>query len=137
MEQKKQRTKLLLLFLLDCVVFSLFFAALAFGSLKKLGTGPYALSFLVFSVYSLTRQYTSNRLVPREPRKTTLVETVQGLVVLAGFGLFLLAGSILKERMDVLAANVPFMILIWVFGLLVCFYRFTCDLTKLKSSSVA
>lgn len=87
----------------------------------------------MISLYNLTRYYAANRLRP--PRKTTLPEVTKVLLIFLGFVLFLVSASYLGESLDVLFIRIPFIILVWVFGLLTCFYRFAYDLEKLKSSS--
>jgi hypothetical protein len=129
------KKKLFLLFLLDCFVISLFLLVVIFTVLRH-WSGVCTLALFLVSLYNLTRHYTRTRLDP--PRKTTLPEIAKHLAFYVGVVLLLVAVTCLKkDALDPLLTNIPFLILVWVLGLLACFYRFACDLEKLKSFSAA
>jgi hypothetical protein len=128
------KRKLLLMFLLDCLVFSVFFAALFFTSLKN-SHGPRILGLFLFSIYSLTRSCTRSRQASTA-QKTTLIETAKALLTLVGFALFLTVGVVLGDSLNVLETSTLFLILLWLFGVLAFFWRFTDELTKLKSAAI-
>lgn len=129
------KKKLLWLFLSDCCVMSLFWALMILSPLRH-WIGPRMLAVLLISIYSLTRNITNARWL-KPIRKTKLRETATSLVVLVCVALFLVAAAALKHALDPLLTNIPFLVLVWVLLLSLCFYRFACDLEKLKSAPVS
>jgi hypothetical protein len=124
------KKKLVLLFLMDCFVISLFLPIMVLAARRQwIGIG--ILVLFLTSLYNMTRHYVRNRLASH--RKTTIREAAKGLVTLVGVALLLTAGILAKDSLNVLFSNVVFFVLVWIFGLGLCFYRFTCDLENLKS----